>query len=277
NFREKEPPPFQLNQGHPHNKAKYLNKNLALIAKMGGPEIVRDMALKCPSAEAKIEFLLQFDGVGPKYARNIWMDVVDEDVTHHIALDARLRKVARALDMDVSTYPKAEDAFRALAAEANVTMYELDRLLYRGMAKDGDLSWLSDAKEKEQMRAREVRPDTGRKRLKQSKDGTNPNRTLQLLDELERRGFDDSHLKILHHKGTRGESLTSHRKFCEDRMSPFRPFEEGRLDWQVQQRLEFVLREYKALGFDNSEGEETQENFRQLAEASVIVIPFIRR
>ena len=106
------------------------------------------------------------------------------------------------------------------------------------------------------------------------RSSTDPKRTLQLLDDLEKLGFDNGALKILHHKSANGETIKSHRKFCEGREFPF---EENRLDSQVQQRLEFVLREFKALGFDASDDEEANTIFHRLAKASIIAVPIVRK
>jgi hypothetical protein len=100
---------------------------------------------------------------------------------------------------------------------------------------------------------------------------TDPKRTLQLIANLEKLGFDDHALKILHHKGANGETIKSHQKFCSNRT---RHFEAGRLDSQVQRRLEFVLREYKELGFEEFKEADATDLFCRLAKASVVVIPF---
>ena len=42
---------------------------------MGGPERAKELLLAQPDRDAKIKFLKAFPGIGPKYARNIMMDV----------------------------------------------------------------------------------------------------------------------------------------------------------------------------------------------------------
>lgn len=102
-------------------------------------------------------------------------------------------------------------------------------------------------------------------------DGTDPRRTIQLLNSLERVGFSDAAFKILHHKH---EPISVHCEWCrKKRISPLKPFRHGLLDWQVQRRLEFVLREYSILASNDLENEVAIEVFRRLAEASLVLIP----
>lgn len=79
-------------------------------------------------------------------------------------------------------------------------------------------------------------------------DGTDPRRTIELLNDLEKLGFDNAAFKILHHPGKLGQTISIHRNWCaNNRLNPYRPLQQKKLDWQVQRRLEFVLREFRVL------------------------------
>ncbi|HSH76669.1 MAG TPA: hypothetical protein VLA09_13360, partial [Longimicrobiales bacterium] len=82
-----------------------------------------------------------FKGIGPKYGRNIWMDVRDPEFMQSIAVDQRLKKVAAALALDPEApYEELEAFFVGVAEDLGVTPWGLDRLLYRKNAEV--LSWL---------------------------------------------------------------------------------------------------------------------------------------
>jgi hypothetical protein len=105
-------------------------------------------------------------------------------------------------------------------------------------------------------------------------DGTDPRRTIKLLNELEELGFNNVVFKMLHHKGKSRETISTHRNWCANkRLDPFQPFHEKKLDWQVQRRLEFVLREFKILSAEDLRDETAIEILRRLAKASLEVIP----
>lgn len=70
-----------------------------------------------PGREAKIRFLESFPGIGPKYARNMMMDVYHEDFRDSIALDVRINVEHEAF-------------YRDAAREAGLNGWELDRLLF---------------------------------------------------------------------------------------------------------------------------------------------------
>lgn len=72
----------------------------------------------------------QFEGIGEKYARNIWMDLYDRDFHYSIAYDLRLQKVAEALDRRFKSYSDAEAYFVGLAEKAERLPWDVDRLLY---------------------------------------------------------------------------------------------------------------------------------------------------
>ena len=97
---------------------------------------------------------------------------------------------------------------------------------------------------------------------------TSTKRTIELLDELEALGFDDHAFGHLHHfRATRGvyEAIATHRKYLEKTTR----FREGGTNEKVQQRLELVLKAYKAGPFKRR-----GPVFLALAQAAVEEIPF---
>jgi len=71
-----------------------------------------------------------FPGIGPKYARNIMMDVYHEDFRDSIAVDSRLKKISKTLNLKFDTYQEEEQFFLGAAHEASLEGWELDRLIY---------------------------------------------------------------------------------------------------------------------------------------------------
>jgi endonuclease III len=64
-----------------------------------------------PGREAKIRFLQTFPGIGPKYARNIMMDVYHEDFRNSIALDVRIKAISDSLGLSFSSYADHESFY----------------------------------------------------------------------------------------------------------------------------------------------------------------------
>lgn len=114
----------------PRRKAEWLDRNHNLIVAMGGLETARRQALSQPGAKAKIQFMKQFAGIGNKYARNIWMDVYHPDFYDRIAIDERIKKISQVLGYSFSTYEAHEQFYLAIAREAGLQGWDLDRLLY---------------------------------------------------------------------------------------------------------------------------------------------------
>lgn len=115
---------------YPESKSEYLSENVEIIREMGGLQAAREKALARPDAESKIEFMKQFKGIGPKYARNIWMDARHPDFRDKVALDQRIRGITELLGREFESYEAEEDFYLSVAEEAGLTGWELDRLLY---------------------------------------------------------------------------------------------------------------------------------------------------
>jgi hypothetical protein len=118
---------------YPNNKARYLVENHHLFSEMGGARAVRDRLLAAPGRDGKIDFLLQFSGIGPKYARNILMDVYHPDFHDSIAIDSRLQRVTRKLGLSFKTYEVEEAFYVETGRRAGLNGWTVDRILYNFM------------------------------------------------------------------------------------------------------------------------------------------------
>lgn len=111
-------------------KAPRLARNVNLITKLGGAAAAKRAMFAQPSRETKLKFIRAFDGIGPKYGRNIWMDIEDPDFENSVAVDVRLKNIASALEFSGKSYAEIELFFCDIAREASLTPWEVDRLLY---------------------------------------------------------------------------------------------------------------------------------------------------
>lgn len=114
----------------PAQKAQRLAVNHDIIRELGGEMAARTRAFSQHGRDAKLAFMLQFRGIGDKYARNVWMDLCDPDFETAIAYDERLQKIGKALGAKLNDYETAERFFVAIAAESGRTPWETDRILY---------------------------------------------------------------------------------------------------------------------------------------------------
>jgi hypothetical protein len=126
----------------PAQKSRWLNKNYELVVARGGVEKVSEIALSLKGADAKIRFLKTFQGIGDKYARNIWMDVFHKDFRDSMAIDLRINQITQALGYKFKTYEEHERFYQEIAREAGLLTWEVDRLLYN--YKDFFLAGIAD-------------------------------------------------------------------------------------------------------------------------------------
>jgi hypothetical protein len=113
-------------------KTRYLLKNFALIKAAGGPQRVKRHLVLCEGRDAKIKFLRKFDGIGPKYARNLMMDVYHPEFRDSIALDARVKKFLKVLGVTfLRSYREKECFFVDAAHDAKLNGCQLDRMLFK--------------------------------------------------------------------------------------------------------------------------------------------------
>jgi hypothetical protein len=114
----------------PEKKADYILSCFECVTRLGGPEAAKAKLLAQVGREAKIAFLQTFPGIGPKYARNIMMDVYHEDFRESIALDVRIKAISEALGLSFASYAEHESFYLGVAREAGLNGWELDRLLF---------------------------------------------------------------------------------------------------------------------------------------------------
>jgi hypothetical protein len=114
----------------PHQKAVWLDKNCQRILERGGLEACRRELLATLGRKGKIAYLRGFYGIGPKYARNIMMDVFHPDFREAIAVDARIEQVLQALGVRLTRYEEKEAFWVDVARRASLPPWELDRCLY---------------------------------------------------------------------------------------------------------------------------------------------------
>jgi hypothetical protein len=96
----------------------------------------------------------------------------------------------------------------------------------------------------------------------------NPQRTVELLDELETLGFTNEAFWRLHHfrDKEKKDTIHVHKSYCEKRGS-FRGREEDCNNERMQVRLEMVLKCYKA--YHNGH----PDMFTRLADAAYCMVP----
>jgi len=116
----------------PDRKAEWLHSAFDRISsEMGGIAEAKQALLSRAGPEAKMEFLRSFDGIGPKYSRNMLMDVYHPDFRDSIAIDQRIKAISKALGLSFKNYDDHENFYRSVAHDAGLNGWELDRLMYR--------------------------------------------------------------------------------------------------------------------------------------------------
>lgn len=110
----------------------FLERMYARLLQEGGPGVTRSN-LAVMTGRETLTFWLAFDGVGPKYARNIMMDVYHPSFRQsYFAIDSRIQKLLPTLGY---SGPKRYDAMEAflteLAGEVGIDGWDMDRLLYQ--------------------------------------------------------------------------------------------------------------------------------------------------
>ena len=114
----------------PNKKADQIDDAFKLIAKEGGLKAVSASAISLPNRKEKIEFLMQFNGIANKYARNAWMDLHDTDFINSIAVDSNINKILAKLGLYGEDYLVQERKLVSIAKAAGMSGWELDRILY---------------------------------------------------------------------------------------------------------------------------------------------------
>ena len=114
----------------PGNKAEFILRCFDQITALGGLEAVKAALFAIPGRDGKINYLRQFHGIGPKYARNMMMDVYQEDFRESIAIDSRIQSVSTALGVQFDGYADHEQFYLDVAHAAGINGWELDRLMF---------------------------------------------------------------------------------------------------------------------------------------------------
>ena len=114
----------------PEKKSGFILGCFEHIQKMGGLEKTNKLLYSACEREGKINFLISFPGIGPKYARNIMMDVYHEDFRDSIAIDVRIKAISDALGVTFKNYSEHEKFYLESARLAGINGWELDRLLF---------------------------------------------------------------------------------------------------------------------------------------------------
>jgi hypothetical protein len=115
----------------PDKKAAWMAAGFARMEALGGPAAADAARRALADREEKEAFLRQFPGIGPKYARNIHMDIYDEHFVDSIAVDVRIQGISSAAGVSFARpYPEHEQFYQNVAKAAGLTGWELDRLLY---------------------------------------------------------------------------------------------------------------------------------------------------
>jgi hypothetical protein len=113
-------------------KANYLSENFEIIERMGGLIAAKEAAVSQPGKAGKMAFMQQFKGIGPKYARNIWMDVYHPEFHNSVAVDERIKSITKKLGYSFGDheYEAHERFYQEIAREAGLEPWEVDRILY---------------------------------------------------------------------------------------------------------------------------------------------------
>lgn len=114
----------------PNRKAGFILSCFKALNDLGGLKQAKQKLLSAEGRDGKMKFLQQLPGIGPKYARNIMMDVYHEDFRDSIAIDVRIKAISEALGLNFKKYQEHEEFFLDVAGAAGLNGWELDRLMY---------------------------------------------------------------------------------------------------------------------------------------------------
>ena len=114
----------------PDKKADFILGCFDYIQTLGGLEAANKVLHSAHGRDGKIKFLMTFPGIGPKYARNIMMDVYHEDFRESIAIDVRIKAISSALGLSFNNYADHENFYLESARLAGLNGWEMDRLLF---------------------------------------------------------------------------------------------------------------------------------------------------
>jgi len=114
----------------PQKKPYFLCRAFEKIEALGGPEAVKRHIEKLSGADERKKFLESFEGIGPKYSRNFFMDFYHPEFRDAIAIDARIAGILKRAGIPSQPYDYAENFLLWVARAANISGWELDRLMF---------------------------------------------------------------------------------------------------------------------------------------------------
>lgn len=114
----------------PDKKAGFILGCFDRIQMLGGLSEAKSMLLSRTGSAKKKAFLMEFPGIGEKYARNIMMDVYHEDFHNSIAIDVRIKAISTLLGLTLNSYNEHEKFYLDVAQTAGINGWEMDRILY---------------------------------------------------------------------------------------------------------------------------------------------------
>lgn len=114
----------------PVQKAEWLFRNYEFIISCGGLANLQTWILLIHGKKSKIKFMRLFDGIGDKYARNIFMDMYDQDFIESIAIDERIKDISELIEIDKLSYDDQENIYIEIAHDSGINPWHLDRLIY---------------------------------------------------------------------------------------------------------------------------------------------------
>lgn len=116
----------------PNRTATWLEGVFQHLNAIGGPSGVKTQ-LASMETTAVIDYWMAIPGLGPKYARNMMMDIYDERFRNgYFAIDSRIINLLPRLGyVGRNRYGEQEEFLCGIAAALAIETWELDRLLYQ--------------------------------------------------------------------------------------------------------------------------------------------------
>ncbi|APE95692.1 hypothetical protein [Halodesulfurarchaeum formicicum] len=124
---------LDANVSYHNKKTEALIENFGLVKQdHGDPKGLKEEYRQKDSANEKIKFLKKFKLIGPKYARNIGMDLYHPDFRNYIAIDSRIKNIFEMIGFDYEgySYEEQEEFLKSIADDLEIEPWELDRILY---------------------------------------------------------------------------------------------------------------------------------------------------
>lgn len=121
----------EANIRYSSKKAGYLAHNFCMFKNHQHVIDLSHQLWELNDAKEFIKMVIQFKGIGKKYARNIAMDLKHPAFINTIAIDSRIEKVLSALEYNGSnTYENKEAVLLDIAENASITGWQFDRLIF---------------------------------------------------------------------------------------------------------------------------------------------------